>query len=245
MADDNRPLQYARYAIGEIVLVVIGILIALQINSWSGERKARKIEIELIRSLITDLEVDVINLEEIIESNTTRTNGLDSLSAIGLQDLNDSANVAMVYSLTRLYLLNNDPFFNNDRTLAKLKNSDNVGILNKAVADSILMWDARMRHIAGQTEAYLLYFRTVRPIAFKTMPIHYLSDTSYYRNRQLTGKPLPPLVDDRQVQMEFFNNVLMANGVTKNYLSPVFLGSQIERTENFIAYLEETYALEE
>ena len=32
-ADDNRPLQYARYAIGEIVLVVVGILIALQINN--------------------------------------------------------------------------------------------------------------------------------------------------------------------------------------------------------------------
>ena len=42
MADDNRPLKpawpagrYMRYAIGEIVLVVIGILIALQINTWN------------------------------------------------------------------------------------------------------------------------------------------------------------------------------------------------------------------
>ena len=38
MADDNRPLKYVRYAIGEIVLVVIGILIALQINTWNQER---------------------------------------------------------------------------------------------------------------------------------------------------------------------------------------------------------------
>lgn len=29
MADDNRPFKYARYAIGEIILVVIGVLIAL------------------------------------------------------------------------------------------------------------------------------------------------------------------------------------------------------------------------
>jgi len=35
LADDNRPLKYARYAVGEIVLVVIGILIALQINNCS------------------------------------------------------------------------------------------------------------------------------------------------------------------------------------------------------------------
>jgi len=40
MADDNKPLKYARYAIGEIVLVVIGILIALQINTWNEDRKS-------------------------------------------------------------------------------------------------------------------------------------------------------------------------------------------------------------
>ena len=39
LADDNKPLKYMRYAIGEIVLVVIGILIALSINTWNEQRK--------------------------------------------------------------------------------------------------------------------------------------------------------------------------------------------------------------
>ncbi len=39
MADDNKPIKYMRYAIGEIVLVVIGILIALQINNWNEVQK--------------------------------------------------------------------------------------------------------------------------------------------------------------------------------------------------------------
>jgi len=39
LAEDNKPLKYLRYAIGEIVLVVIGILIALQINNWNERRK--------------------------------------------------------------------------------------------------------------------------------------------------------------------------------------------------------------
>jgi len=38
MAYDNRPIKYMRYAIGEIVLVVIGILIALQINNWNQNK---------------------------------------------------------------------------------------------------------------------------------------------------------------------------------------------------------------
>jgi len=59
-----------RYAIGEIVLVVIGILIALQINNWNDERKA-KIETEAIRQsnlqeIYHDLKNDVVNLDTII-----------------------------------------------------------------------------------------------------------------------------------------------------------------------------------
>lgn len=39
MSDERKPMKYLRYAIGEIALVVIGILIALQINTWNDERK--------------------------------------------------------------------------------------------------------------------------------------------------------------------------------------------------------------
>ena len=39
LADDNKPLKYMRYAVGEIVLVVIGILIALQLNNWNEQSK--------------------------------------------------------------------------------------------------------------------------------------------------------------------------------------------------------------
>jgi len=56
MANDNRPLKYMRYAIGEIVLVVIGILIALQINNWNEERKERKQERKILTELLTSLE---------------------------------------------------------------------------------------------------------------------------------------------------------------------------------------------
>ena len=39
LVDDNKPLSYMKYAIGEIALVVIGILIALQINSWDLQKQ--------------------------------------------------------------------------------------------------------------------------------------------------------------------------------------------------------------
>ena len=64
MADDNRPVQYMRYAAGEIALVVIGILIALQINNWNEERKERKEEQKLLRNLHIEFKTNYDNLKE-------------------------------------------------------------------------------------------------------------------------------------------------------------------------------------
>ena len=50
--------KYFKYAIGEIVLVVIGILIALQINNWNENRKLKLNEKAVIESLIEDLQID-------------------------------------------------------------------------------------------------------------------------------------------------------------------------------------------
>ena len=72
MADDNRPLKpawpagrYMRYAIGEVVLVVIGILIALQINNWNEELKSKKVENIFFKDILSDLEKDSIKLNDL------------------------------------------------------------------------------------------------------------------------------------------------------------------------------------
>lgn len=59
---DNKFTKYLIYAIGEIFLVVIGILIALQINNWNEEKKLHKREVSLLRELRSNLEVNVANL---------------------------------------------------------------------------------------------------------------------------------------------------------------------------------------
>lgn len=56
LLNENKFSKYLLYAIGEIVLVVIGILIALQINNWNEARKEKHLEKQLISLLINDLE---------------------------------------------------------------------------------------------------------------------------------------------------------------------------------------------
>ncbi len=66
MADDNKPLKYMRYAIGEIVLVVIGILIALSINNWNENRKAIIIEKDLYKRTLITLDHEQASLVELL-----------------------------------------------------------------------------------------------------------------------------------------------------------------------------------
>lgn len=66
LISESKTSQYAIYAIGEVVLVVVGILLALQINNWSEDIKDRKYELTMLRELKSALDSDVKAIEDII-----------------------------------------------------------------------------------------------------------------------------------------------------------------------------------
>ena len=63
---ENRFSKYLLYAIGEIALVVIGILIALQINNWNEERKYSLESSEIKMALLNDLRKDSLMLSDYV-----------------------------------------------------------------------------------------------------------------------------------------------------------------------------------
>lgn len=69
MLTKNKFSTYLLYAIGEIILVVIGILMALQINNWNENRKKVKKEKEVLQQFNNELHEDLIILDEIIAKN--------------------------------------------------------------------------------------------------------------------------------------------------------------------------------
>jgi len=60
---ENRFSKYLLYAIGEIILVVIGILIALQINNWNENTKSIELEKTYYCKIAEDLQVDIRNID--------------------------------------------------------------------------------------------------------------------------------------------------------------------------------------
>jgi hypothetical protein len=68
LADDNKPLKYMRYALGEILLVMIGILLALQVNNWNEARKRNIDKIELVYTLTQHFKSHIEYLEASIKT---------------------------------------------------------------------------------------------------------------------------------------------------------------------------------
>ena len=80
----SRTSNYLKYAIGEIVLVMVGILLALQVNTWNEQRKLASEEQYLLKELLTEFNnnLQLINSDQ--KNNTSVQN-----AAISLLDLID------------------------------------------------------------------------------------------------------------------------------------------------------------
>lgn len=70
----SRAGKYLLYAAGEIILVVIGILLALQVNNWNEDRKDRNREQKILKSIYDDISMDRKNLNAMIENETRNGN---------------------------------------------------------------------------------------------------------------------------------------------------------------------------
>jgi hypothetical protein len=89
---EGKTSNYLKYAIGEIILVVIGILIALQINNWNENRKLKNVEFQTLLALQIDLNA---SLEDIDRDAKLNKQSLDAALKIksyldGKENLTDS-----------------------------------------------------------------------------------------------------------------------------------------------------------
>lgn len=102
---------YFKYAVGEIILVVIGILIALSINNMNEGRKNAMNEAYLLNEILNNLKEDSLQIQFILERrNATQTaveNLLEILKAKKIEEKNLEENIAQFLTFERFYPLNN------------------------------------------------------------------------------------------------------------------------------------------
>lgn len=98
---ENKFSKYLLYAIGEIALVVVGILIALQINNWNENKKVLRLEKDLLIEVKNGLEYDLDILKEAIDFHRSSLKSQDIIVdwVEGNIDYNDSLGIHFVRTI--------------------------------------------------------------------------------------------------------------------------------------------------
>ena len=137
--------RYLKYAIGEIVLVVIGILIALQINNWNETRKSEAIEQDYYCQLLNDLELDKIQIETLTKE--AKNHILIGKQLIkNLHTLKKEKNELMEDCIK---VLRSNAYITTNVTYIDLKSSGNLGLLkNKVLKKTLIQYQSDIENIA-------------------------------------------------------------------------------------------------
>jgi len=150
LAAENSVAKYLRYAIGEIVLVVIGILIALQVNNWNEHQKQKKQETIYLQDLSIDLKKQIqlqdnyIDFEDIIiddckdiVAHYEQNNGFKKMDSI-FPKIND-----LIVRVT---------FTNANTTLLEMINSGEINIIeNEALKKELMEFNQTIQGFASNT----------------------------------------------------------------------------------------------
>ena len=134
----GKTATYFKYAIGEIVLVVIGILIAVQINSWNTSYQKEKLKTTYTQNLISDLVKDTLQLNDRVKWNKDGFLKLnDSLRVIFAKPtttVNDIKQIGKKIGIKGLRTLNTY----NDNTFKNLISSGNIDLFEQDLIQKIM-----------------------------------------------------------------------------------------------------------
>ncbi len=139
---ESQLSKYLLYALGEILLVVIGILIALQINNWNEYRKDRISELSFLTNLGHDLQNDIGLLDEIVSLDSSILDDL-RFTQHDLLNLEDIEEVRFTNSRFKYRF-----FIPNKTTYENITSSGKIGLIQN---DSIV-------------ELWMSYYRTAQTI---------------------------------------------------------------------------------
>lgn len=136
LMNQNKTTKYFKYAIGEIILVVIGILIALQINNWNEARKLNLEETKALENIQRDFIKNKILLVNVMtETQSVLDAGLEILNHTGQKKKPTDENI---FNTWLNHIFNSDPYYPQNGFLDDLLSSGKLGIFNNVELRNLL-----------------------------------------------------------------------------------------------------------
>ena len=150
LIQENKMGKYFKYAIGEIILVVFGILIALQINNWNIKRLNRIEENVILRNLEKDLLVELKTIEVHKEGQEVWINSCTEILKHFDQNNGFKADDNLMQNINDLFIRYG--YLPNLTTFSTLENTGKLDLIkNKALKDSITVYYLDLISFSGNT----------------------------------------------------------------------------------------------
>ncbi len=151
---NNKVSHYLLYALGEIVLIVVGILLALGINNWSEENKLRSKEQFYLSGLKEEFETSKAKLEVLIEVNRSNYQNAEKIARYFSSDsVPDESELSELLYKAFSY----DVIYNpNNSLLDEILNSSGFKtITNSELRRHLTDWESRVQRINSQESALM------------------------------------------------------------------------------------------
>lgn len=185
---ENRFTRYLAYAAGEIVLVVIGILIALQINNWNDARKDRARELGYLHNIREDVGANIREMDAYL---ATRQQGIEAAQRILAHFDGKPIEDASAFNADSISIYNWRRFYLGDNTYQELIGSGNFALLsNPAIKDGLLDIEAMYRKLKGEEDHFRFDSETLlyRPLYATTNLGPMLEDYTYRMSKGQAGR---------------------------------------------------------
>jgi len=154
LMEKNKTGKYLKYAIGEIVLVVIGILIALSINNWNSKRIENTEEQNVLINLKKDFQLNKENLESVLSDN-------EKYLKSDLEILNFGRAKSSIKTEAEFSILLNDltalsEFFPTNNSLDNLQNSSSISLIkSQELMNKLSSWKPNVESLKDKENSTL------------------------------------------------------------------------------------------
>ena len=189
---EGKTGKYLKYAVGEIVLVVIGILIALQINTWNEDYKNKKKERGYLINLQQDLKADSLRLSELKNDFELAVKSKRKFEIIIEEQY--TTNDSLIFYVNNQIDLITD-FVPNSSTFDELKNSNGLNLIsNPQLKRQIVTLyncydDLILKLKLGTEKSQILYGHLSKYVnninSITSEEIHFLLNDNFFKNQML------------------------------------------------------------
>ena len=193
---ERKARRYLNYAIGELILVVFGILIALQINNWNEERIEQRQIAEYAHALIKDLQRDLDMAQIIRIEIDLLISKIDALAAyIEDRPFEELRNIDLFYLMRTPFYR---PYAWSRSALEQIKSSGSLRQMrNRQLAEKISAYEAFTYHLEGDFDFDRAVGTNSVELAGTIIDMNYPGVNEYFPVKQLESFSFPdsPLHD--------------------------------------------------